>query len=130
MKQTIFTATLLAFLCFACKETPKATDNTAAQTAADSIAARALEAAAAPTTPPDSLIVIVDSMGKVMLGNRSVTLDDLPKILIDSSNALKKTTGHAPTTITYKSRGAMMGIRGAVHDAIEEAQDSLKKEKK
>ena len=127
MKYTTFTAFLLAFLLFSCKETPKTTDNAAAQ-AADSTANRGI--GSAPTTPPDSLIVEVDSMGKVMLGNRSVTLDNLPKALVDSSNALKKTTGHAPTTITYKSRGAMMGIRGAVHDAIEEAQDSLKKMKK
>ena len=127
MKYTTFTAFLLAFCLFSCKETPKTTDNAAAQ-AADSTANRGI--ATAPTTPPDSLIVEVDSMGKVKLGNRSIALDDLPKALVDSSNALKKTTGHAPKTITYKSRGAMMGVRGAVRDAIEEAQDSLKKMKK
>lgn len=127
MKYTTFSAFLLAFLLFSCKETPKTTDNAAAQ-ATDSIANRNSQTAATP--PPDSLIVNVDSMGRVTLGNRSVSLDDLPKVLVDSSNALKKTTGHAPKTIMYKSQGAMMGVRGAVSDAIEEAQDSLKKEKK
>ena len=127
MKHTPFTAFLLAFCLFSCKEAPKTTDNAAAQ-AADSTANRGIATAA--TIPPDSLIVEIDSMGKVKLGNRSVALDDLQKALLDSSNALKKTTGQAPKTITYKSRGAMMGVRGAVRDAIEEAQDSLKKMKK
>ena len=130
MKYITSTAFLLTFLLFSCKETPKTTDN-AATKAADSTASRGIEAvAAAPTTPPDSLIVEIDSMGKVKLGNRSIALDDLPKALVDSSNVLKKATGKAPKTITYKSRGAMMGVRGAVRDAIEEAQDSLKKTKK
>jgi biopolymer transport protein ExbD len=130
MKQITFAAFLLTFCLFSCKETPKTTDNAATQ-AADTTANRGIEAmAAAPSTPPDSLIVEVDSMGKVKLGNRSIALDDLPKALVDSSNTLKKTTGQAPKTITYKSRGAMMGVRGAVQDAIEEAQDSLKKTKK
>ena len=129
MKFITFTAFSLAFCLISCKETPKTTDNTATK-AVDTTASRGIEAAAAPTTPPDSLIVEVDSMGKVKLGNRSIALDDLPKALVDSSNALKKATGQAPKTITYKSRGAMMGVRGAVRDAIEEAQDSLKKMKK
>jgi hypothetical protein len=134
MKQTLFNATFLLGLLFvACKENPKPVDNTAAmaQKALDSTAARALEAAAAvPTTPPDSLIVSIDSMGKVTLGNREVDLDNLEKILVDSSHALQKKFGKAPKTITYKSNGAMMGIRGAVRDVIDEAEDSLKREKK
>ncbi len=128
MKYITFATFLLTFCLFSCKETPKTTDNAAAQ-AADTTANRGITAS--PTTPPDSLIVEVDSMGKVKFGNnRDITLDDLPKALVDSSNTLKKATGHAPTTITYKSNGAMMGIRGAVQGAIEEAQDSLKKTKK
>lgn len=127
MKQHFFTAFLSCFCFLACKETPKAADNGAMQALADSTAKRVLEAAAAPTVTPDSIIVNIDSMGNVKLGNRSVTLDDLPKMLVDSCNSLKKTTGNVPKTITYKSNGAMMGIRGAVRDAIEEAQDSLKK---
>lgn len=135
MKQTIFTATLVSgFLFFACKETPKPADNTAemAQKAADSTAKRTLEAAATmPTTAPDSLIITVDSMGKVMLGKVAVTnMDNLSKMLVDSSNSLKKTFGKAPKVITYKSSGAMMGIRGAIHDAIDDAQEVLKKENK
>ena len=46
---------MLCFYLLACKQTPKATDNTMAQTAADSTAKRALEAAAAPKTTPDSI---------------------------------------------------------------------------
>jgi PBP1b-binding outer membrane lipoprotein LpoB len=134
MKQTIFTATLLSGLIFfACKETPKPTANTAemAQKAADSIANRSIETmAAAPTTLPDSLIVMIDSMGKTTLGNREVGSDDLTKILVDSCHSLKKTFGKVPKTITYKSNGAMMGVRGAVRDAIEDAQEILKKENK
>ena len=127
MKQRYFTAFMLCFCLLACKQTPKATDNTTIQTVADSTAQRALEAAAVPKTTPDSIIVSIDSMGKVTLGNRSVTLDELPKLLIDTCKTLKKTTGNAPKTITYKSNGAMMGIRGAVKEAIQEARDSLKK---
>ena len=127
MKQPFFTAFMFCFCFLACKQTPKATDNTATQAATDSTAQRALEAAAAPKITPDSIIVNVDSMGRVTLGNRSVTLEELPKLLVDSCKTWKKTTGNAPKTITYKSNGAMMGIRGAVKDAIQEAQDSLKK---
>ena len=127
MKQHYFTAFMLFFCFLACKQTPKATDNTTTQTAADSTAQRALEAATAPKVTPDSIIVNVDSMGRVTLGNRSVTLEELPKLLVDSCKTLKKTTGNVPKTITYKSNGAMMGIRGAVKDAIQEARDSLKK---
>jgi hypothetical protein len=127
MKRLFFTAFLGCFCFLACKETPKSTDTATAQSLADSTAKRALEAAAAPKTTPDSIIIHIDSMGKVTLGNRPVDLDDLPKILVDSCQFLKKTTGNIPKTITYKSSGAMMGIRGAVRDAIQEAQDSLKK---
>ncbi len=128
MKQLILTALVLSsVLFFACKETPK-TDNNAAATA-DSAANRGIEAAAAPTVPHDSLIVNVDSMGKVTMGNREISLDDLPKVLVDSSRFLEKATGKAPKAIVCKSNGAMMGIRGAVHDAIDDAQDSLKKVK-
>ncbi len=134
MKQTIFTTTLLfSFLFFACNETPKSADNTAkmASNAMDSTAQRALEAAAAmPITPPDSLVVMIDSMGKVTFGNREIMTDDLAKALVDSSHALSKTFGKAPKTITYKSNGAMMGVRGAVRDAIDDAEEVLKKEKK
>lgn len=134
MKQTLFTTVLLfSFFLFACKETPKNNRNAAemAQDAVDSTAKRALEAAAAvPITLPDSLIVLIDSMGKVTFGNREIITDDLAKALVDSSHALSKTFGKAPKTITYKSNGAMMGVRGAVRDAIDDAEDVLKKEKK
>jgi hypothetical protein len=135
MKQTIFTTALLSgLLFFACKETPKPTTNTAemAQKAVDSTANRGIEAmTAAPTTPPDSLVITVDSVGKVMMGNVEVkSMDNLSKMIIDSSNALKKTFGTAPKAIVCKSNGAMMGVRGAVRDAIDDAQNVLKKENK
>ena len=63
MKQPFFTAFMVCFCFLACKQTPKATDNTVTQTATDSTAQRALEAAVAPKTTPDSIIVNVDSMG-------------------------------------------------------------------
>ena len=135
MKQTIFTTILLAgFLFFACKETPKPDANTAemAQKIADSTANRGIALpAAAPTTPPDSLIVTVDSVGKIMIGNVLVTdMENLSKMLIDSSNALKKTFGKAPKAIVCKSNGATMGIRSVIYDAIEDANKVLKKEDK
>lgn len=135
MKQIIFTTALLSgLLFFACKETPKPVDNAAitAQKALDSAATRALEAVAAvPTIAPDSLVITVDSVGKVMMGNVEVKdMDNLAKLLVDSSNALKKTFGKAPKAIVCKSNGAMMGVRGAVRDAIDDAQDVLKKENK
>ena len=134
MKQTFFTTVFLfSFFLFACNETPKTNENAAemAQKAIDSTAKRALEAAAAmPTTLPDSLIVTIDSMGKVTFGNREIITDDLAKVLVDSSHALSKKFGKAPKIITYKSNGAMMGVRGAVRDAIDDAEEVLKKEKK
>jgi hypothetical protein len=134
MKQLISTAIFLfSFFLFACKETPKPNGNAVemAQKAADSTANRALQTTAAmPMTAPDSLIVMIDSMGKITFGNREIMTDDLAKALVDSSHALSKTFGKAPKTITYKSNGAMMGVRGAVRDAIDDAEDVLKKEKK
>jgi hypothetical protein len=130
MKQLFFTTAILSgFLFFACKETPKTNDNaaTSEQKSADSTKNRTVDAAPAPSVMPDSLVVMIDSMGKVTLGNREITTDDLSKALIDSSLSLKKTFGKLPKTITYKSNGAMMGVRGAVRDAIEDVQEALKK---
>jgi hypothetical protein len=128
MKQLFFTTAILSiFLFFACKETPKTNDNAATteQKSADSTKSRSVDAA--PSVMPDSLIVMIDSMGKVTFGNREFSTDGLAKALIDSSLSLKKTFGQLPKTITYKSNGAMMGVRGAVRDAIEDAQEALKK---
>ena len=130
MKQLFFTTAILtSVLFFACKETPKNKDNaaTAEQKSADSTKSRSVDAASVRAVMPDSLIVMIDSTGKITFGNREYTTDDLTKALIDSSLALKKTYNKLPKTITYKSNGAMMGIRGAVHDAIEDAQQALKK---
>jgi hypothetical protein len=130
MKQLFFTTAILSiFLFFACKETPKTNDNAVIteQKSADSTKNRNIDAASAPSVMPDSLIVMIDSMGKVTFGNREITTDDLSKALIDSTLSLKKTFGKLPKTITYKSNGALMGVRGAVRDAIEEAQEALKR---
>jgi hypothetical protein len=130
MKQLFFTTAILSiFLFFACKETPKTNDNAATteQKSADSPKNRGVDTAPAPSVMPDSLIVMIDSMGKVTFGNREFSTDGLAKALIDSNLALKKTFGQLPKTITYKSNGAMMGVRGAVRDAIEDAQEALKK---
>jgi arabinogalactan endo-1,4-beta-galactosidase len=133
MKQTLFTtALLLGTLFFACKETPKTPENvaTAAEKAVDTTTKRVIETAVVPAIAPDSLIVTVDSTGKVMMGNVEIkNMDNLAKMIVDSSNALKKTFGKAPKTIVCKSNGAMMGIRGAIRDAIDDAQEALKKQK-
>jgi hypothetical protein len=130
MKQLFITTIILSgVLFFACKETPKTNENAATteQKSADSTQSRSVNISPAPAVMPDSLIVMIDSTGKIAFGNREYTTADLTKALIDSSLALKKTYGKLPKTITYKSNGAMMGIRGAVHDAIEDAQEALKK---
>jgi hypothetical protein len=133
MKQTIFTVSLfITFLFIACKETPKTADTAATTTekSIDSTTNRGLDGASVPSVAPDSLVVTVDSTGKVMIGKLEIKdMDKLAQILVDSSNALKKTFGKAPKVITCKSNGALMGIRGAVRDAIDDAQDVLKKEK-
>jgi hypothetical protein len=133
MKQTLFTAGLLAgILFFACKETPKAAENvaTAAEKTVDSTVKRGIETATIGAVAPDSLILTVDSTGKIMMGNVEIkNMDNLAKMIVDSSNALKKTFGKAPKAIVCKSNGAMMGIRGAIHDAIDDAQEALKKQK-
>jgi hypothetical protein len=131
MKQTIFTTLLsITFLFIACKETPKTADTAATTTekAVDSITNRGLDVAPVPTVAPDSLVVTVDSTGKVMIGKLEVQdINKLTQMLVDSSNALKKTFGKAPKVITCKSNGALMGIRGAIRDAIEDANEILKK---
>jgi hypothetical protein len=130
MKQLFFTTAILSVsLFFACKETPKNNDNTATtgQKSADSTKSRTVEAASVPAVMPDSLVVMIDSMSKITFGNREYTTDELTKALIDSSLSLKKAFGQLPKTISYKSNGAMMGVRGAVRDAIEDAEEALKK---
>lgn len=113
----------------ACKDTPKAVDNTVVvppsvpSSPVEPSLSRALD------TPPDSIIVEIDSMNHVMLGNRSISTDDLADKIVDSVKTIKKKYGKAPQTIMYRSKGGMMGTRGAVKDAVEDAKTTLKKEK-
>ena len=130
MKKTALIA-LVATSLFACKDTPKPAE-TAATPPADTAqtASRGLEntTATLASKPPDSVVVEISERGIVTMDKREVNLDDLQKKLVDTVKTLKKKNGKAPDTIIYRSHGAMMGVRGAVKDAIQDAKTELKKQ--
>ena len=130
MKKTALIALVVASL-FACKDTPKPAETTmtvpvdTAQTAS-----RGLENAQTPPTSKlsDSIVVNISERGLVTVGDREVDLDDLKTKLVDSVKTLQKKHGKGKDTIIYRSKGAMMGVRRAVKDAIQDAKTELKKQ--
>ena len=78
------------------------------------------------TSPPDTLFVDVYSNGKIKIGSRDIPFDSLTNNLADSLRKIKKKTGKFPKVIHSRSNGeVLMGVRGATHDAINDAKDSV-----
>ena len=119
MKKLLLVPIVLLWLLYACDNTPQNTTM---------------------TLPPPPFIdrqinqlisnpywIIIDSTGKITLAGKVVYLDSLQGKLEDSLKTLKKNGQPLPDTIMYKTEGTvMMGVRGAVKDAINDARAKIK----
>lgn len=75
----------------------------------------------------DTITVNVDEQGNMTLGNKSIDIDNLEQLLIDSVNTLKK---NGQTTIpefnlVVEGEGMLMGGRGEVQDIFEDVKTKL-----
>jgi len=78
------------------------------------------------TKPVDTLFVDVYSNGKIKVGARDIDMDSLTTNLTDTLKSIKLRTGRLPNVIKSRSNGeVLMGIRGATHDAINEAKKNV-----
>ncbi len=122
MKKVILFLNVISF--FACTEAPTSTGNTNVQT--DTIMPRTTGENVSTT---DSLVIVVDSTGAIMMGNEVVKMENLKTELIDSLQMIEKKYGKMPDTIICRTKGdVLMGTRGAIKDVILEAQMEAKKE--
>lgn len=70
----------------------------------------------------------IDSVGHMTMGGKTIKLEEVKAKLIDSLMTLKKAGKPMPDTIMYKTEGTvMMGVRGALKEAIDEACEAVKK---
>ncbi len=108
---------------YACTEAPKSTDDSTVKT--DATITRNM----GEPTPTDSLVIVADSTGMIMLGEPILTLDKLETKLMDSLQYIKKNYGKLPDTIILKTKGTvLMGMRGAIHDVISETKEKVGKQ--
>lgn len=78
------------------------------------------------TKPIDTLFVDVYANGKIKVGSRNIDIDSLTTNLTDTLKSIKSRTGKFPNVIHARSNGeVLMGIRGATHDAIDEAKKNI-----
>lgn len=78
------------------------------------------------TKPIDTLFVDVYSSGKIKVGSRDIDMDSLTNNLTDTLKSIKKRTGRLPLVIKSRNNGeVLMGIRGATHDAIDDAKKNV-----
>lgn len=108
---------------YACTEAPKSTGDRTVK--ADSTTTRSM----GEPTPTDSLVIVVDSTGMIMLGEPIMTLDKLETKLMDSLQNIRKSYGKLPDTIIFKTKGTvLMGMRGAIHDVISKTREKVEKQ--
>lgn len=125
MKKGILSLIVVSF--FACTEQPKTGDNTV--TKADTLISPALNRSIMADVSLDSLVVTADPKGHITVGNQVVEFDKLESKLVDTLQFMKKNYGKLPDTILYRSKGdVMMGTRGAIKDAINDAKTKVNKQ--
>ena len=121
MKKVILFLTIVSL--FACTEAPKSTENTGVQM--DTTKTRSMSE----TVSTDSLVIVVDSTGAIMMGSEVVSMANLETKLVDSLQSIKKMYGKLPDTIICQTKGdVLMGTRGAIKDAILDAKEKDEKQ--
>ncbi len=85
----------------------------------------------APPPRPNPYWITIDSSSKITFDGKEIKdLDVLQKMLTDSLKAMKKSGHSLPDTIMFRTEGTvMMGMRGALHDAINDARAAAMKDK-
>ncbi len=120
MKKVILFLTVVSL--FACTEAPKSTENTNVQT---DTTTRSLPE----TVSTDSLVIVVDSTGAIMMGSEVVSMANLETKLVDSLQIIKKMHGKLPDTVICNTKGdVLMGTRGAIKDVILDAKEKVEKQ--
>lgn len=121
MKKVILFLTILSL--FACTEAPKSSENTSTQT--DTTTSRSMSE----NVSTDSLVIVVDSTGAIMMGKEVVSMANLETKLVDSLQNIKKIHGKLPDTVICHTKGdVLMGTRGAIKDVILDAQEKVEKQ--
>ncbi len=129
---------LIISLIFSCKNSEnKTASQTAAQTVTEpsitndtskhSLAPQEYSVQATKVAPPnDTLFVDVYANGNIKLGTRNIDMDSLTSNLTDTLKTIKRKTGRLPKVIKSRSNGeVLMGVRGATHDAIDDAKKNV-----
>ena len=124
MKKIMFL--LMAISLFACTETPKPPSTVVVN--ADTLPTAASIRTLNQKMVPDTLVIELNAKGGIKLGKQELNLEQLEAKLVDSLKFLQKTYGKMPDTIIYHTTGdVLMGMRGAVKDAIFDAQEKVRK---
>ena len=125
-KKIIFISILASALFIGCNDAEKASTPTTAEAIPP-----VRDIQEAPTPRPNPYWVTIDSSSKIMFDGKEIKdLDVLQKMLTDSLKAMKKSGHSLPDTIMFRTEGTvMMGMRGALHDAINDARAAAIKDK-
>jgi biopolymer transport protein ExbD len=112
----MFIALIVSVL--SCREAPKSVDTTTTENTSKAL-----------ITENNSHWILVDSTGKILFGNQPTELDSLENKLVDSLLSIRKATGIVPDTILFTTKGdVLMGMRGALADAIQIALERARRE--
>ena len=85
----------------------------------------------APPPRPNPYWITIDSTSRITFDGKEINdLATLQRILTDSLKAMKKSGHPLPDTIMFRTEGTvMMGMRGALRDAINDARAAAMKDK-
>lgn len=115
---------LLVIHLFSCQDGSKPAENVV--TKADTLISPALARSMEQAIALDSLVIVADAKGNITMGNQALSLEQLETKLADTLQFMQKTYGKTPDTILYRSKGeVLMGTRGAIRDAIEDAKKKV-----
>ena len=121
MKKVFLFLTVVSL--FSCTEAPKSIENTGVHM--DSTTLKSTTT----TVSTDSLVIVVDSTGAIMMGKEVVSMANLEIKLVDSLQNIKKLYGKLPDTVICNTKGdVLMGTRGAIKDVILDAKEKVEKQ--
>ena len=124
MKKMVFFLVVSLFM--ACKENSKTSETNVVN--ADSLSVASSIRSMKDSIATDSLVISVDSTGEIKIANQKMSLETLETKLEDSLKIIKKKYGKLPDTILLRKKGdVLMGTRGAINDAIEDAKEKVEK---